>query len=77
MVTGFTVNILLRYGDKYRLHCVLLQLSRCDFTAGHITSQAYKRRIYNCMKQMATAKKCVGAGFAASNQQPIRPRNEE
>ena len=44
----------------------VLLISRSDYSAGAISLQTFKRRIYNSMKHMATAKKCINAGFSIS-----------
>ena len=45
----------------------VLQISRTDYSAGTINLHTFKRRIYNSMKYMATAKKCINAGFSISS----------
>ena len=45
----------------------VLVISRTDYSAGTINLQTFKRRIYNSMKYMATAKKCINAGFSISS----------
>ena len=45
----------------------VLLISRTDYSAGNINLHTFKRRIYNSMKYMATAKKCINAGFSISS----------
>ena len=45
----------------------VLLISRTDYAAGAIDLKTFKRRIYNSMKHMASAKKCINSGFSISS----------